>query len=988
MRCPDPQELLDLVEGRLSDERAAALERHLDECPACGATVAGYIDVPADAARPDDGLRPGDPVGRYQIAELLGAGGMGRVYAAIDPDLGRRVALKLVRDAGGSAEEARDRQARLLREAQAMARLAHPNVVAIHDVGTFGDRVFTAMELIDGETLADWLQREARRPAEILAVFVQAGRGLAAAHAAGLVHRDFKPANVLIGTDGRVRVTDFGLARPAPIDAASAAAPDAGEPSSTESGRVALAVPVLIATETGAVFGTPLYMAPEQHLGLPTDARSDQFSFCVALYEALYRQRPFSGLTAGDVAVEVTAGRVRPPPSSRVPVRVARALARGLRVAPEERHPSMEALLDQLAADPARRRRALLAGVGAAAAAAAVLLVTRAAPGPAPCGGAAPFVAEAWSEPRRTAIRAAFEKSSDPRAAKSLARVEALLDRHAERLAATHTATCQATRVSGEQPEEVLGLRMACLERQRAELAALGDVLSRADAAVAARALEAAYALPPTSECDAARVLSSRAPPPPADLAPRVDAIQAELVRIKALYDAGQYRQARDLARTASSEATALGYRPLETEALYRLGLSEMSLHESPSAEKAMTSALVAATAAGLEARAADATMALAYLTGIEMGRQDEGLRWQRQAQALVERVGGRDKRAADAASLAGLIARSGRRHAEALDHFQRAAELYRQVLGPDHPLVALMSTYAGTMLGQLRRADEAEKAHRQALAIFEAAYGPEHPDLAIALSNLGVLMTDLGKFSDALALHQRAAAIEETVRGRESPGLAPMCANLGRARAAMGDMEGARREFLRALAVTEKAYGRRHPEAISALRNTAITHAMEGHLDLAAPLFEEALTLSESLHGPDHLQVASALADIGQLHRAQGRPREAAASLERALSIREKLGGSDPAVVSIVTELAATELELGRPKPAAARLERMLDLADQSSPIAGAEVRFLLARALRADRREEGRVRRLAEEARAVFAKAGMKDESAAVDRFLRRKR
>jgi serine/threonine protein kinase len=278
-------------------------------------------------------LPRGAQVGRYVVLDYLGRGGMGMVYAAYDPDLDRKVAIKLLHV--GASETASEGESRLLREGQALARLQHPNVIAVHDVGTFQGQVFVAMEFVDGLTLRQWLQASPRGWREIAAVFSAAGHGLAAAHAAGLVHRDFKPENVLVGLDGRVRVLDFGLAR---IEISEA--PEGAERNAAGS-----------LTLTGAFLGTPAYMAPEQYARGTTDARTDQFSFCVTLYEALFGQRPFHGTTIAELELEVK----RPPsPPSRmdIPDWLRLLVLRGLSANPEARFLSMEELLFALDADP------------------------------------------------------------------------------------------------------------------------------------------------------------------------------------------------------------------------------------------------------------------------------------------------------------------------------------------------------------------------------------------------------------------------------------------------------------------------------------------------------------------------------------------------------------------------------------------------------------------------------------------------------------
>ncbi|MFY0562508.1 protein kinase domain-containing protein [Archangium lansingense] len=341
--CPDENVLAGFASGALSHADTPRLEQHLDGCAACRALVAAVaaeVSGPGASSAPtclDTGaptlpmhpgahaLVPGAQVGRYVVEGPLGEGGMGVVYAARDPGLGRTVALKLLRPGGGGDEG----RARLVREAQAMARLAHPNVLPLFEMGTEGGSVFLAMERVEGPTLAGWLRERERPWREVLSLFLQAGEGLAAAHRAGLVHRDFKPANVLVGADGRPRVTDFGLVR-------HGAGMDEGLPGDIASGDTGESL-----TRAGAVPGTPAYMSPEQLAGREVDARGDQFSFCVALHEALYGLRPFDVRVRG----EARWSRVPMPRGPRLPGYVRAALDRGLALEPEARFPSMDALL-------------------------------------------------------------------------------------------------------------------------------------------------------------------------------------------------------------------------------------------------------------------------------------------------------------------------------------------------------------------------------------------------------------------------------------------------------------------------------------------------------------------------------------------------------------------------------------------------------------------------------------------------------------------
>ncbi|HEY0192316.1 MAG TPA: serine/threonine-protein kinase [Kofleriaceae bacterium] len=357
----------EFVSGALSEAALGKAERHLAGCRDCRALVAALAQGTGDDSQartfkfdlssqltelPKKALSVGDRVGRYLVLSSIGAGGMGVVFAAYDPQLDRKIALKLLRS--GMTGSDTDARARLRREAQAIAQLSHPNVVSVYDVGTTDDGdLYMAMEFVEGDTLTSWLRKYPRTWREIIDVFLQAARGLVAAHGVGLLHRDFKPDNVLVGGDGRVRVTDFGLAR-------SVLAPD----------ELARARPELTAldvalTATGTVLGTPRYMPPEQITGQDLDARSDQFSFCVALYEALYGCHPLPGGTS--VRMLEGGDRAMPPPEgSKLPPVIARTVLRGLERDRARRFPTMAALITELVPVPHRAsaRYALLGLAG------------------------------------------------------------------------------------------------------------------------------------------------------------------------------------------------------------------------------------------------------------------------------------------------------------------------------------------------------------------------------------------------------------------------------------------------------------------------------------------------------------------------------------------------------------------------------------------------------------------------------------------------
>ncbi len=366
--CLDDNLASEFVSGSMPSTTQTKVEKHLAGCRDCRelvAALAGTGDDSDVATHPRDKLTEsqagklpalsiGDRVGRYLVLSTLGAGGMGMVFAAYDPQLDRKIALKVLRtNLGANTADARKR---LKREAQAIARLNHPNVVGVYDVGTTtsGEDVYIAMEFVEGDTLTTWLKRYPRTWREILEVFAQAGRGLMAAHSVGLLHRDFKPDNVLVGSDGRVRVTDFGLARSLfGIDDSNRGPVTDGEP-----GKL---IQVDL-TATGTVLGTPRYMPPEQLQGPNIDARSDQFSFCVALYEALYNVHPLTGATSVAMLEHGTPAET-PPADTRVPAKVGRAVMRGLAKDRSQRFAVMAELMTELAPPEPRPRMRFAAAV-------------------------------------------------------------------------------------------------------------------------------------------------------------------------------------------------------------------------------------------------------------------------------------------------------------------------------------------------------------------------------------------------------------------------------------------------------------------------------------------------------------------------------------------------------------------------------------------------------------------------------------------------
>ncbi len=611
--------------------------------------------TPAIAARID----------RYLVRDKLGIGGMGVVLAAYDPELDRPVAIKLLRPERTGSRA----QARLLREAQAMARLSHPNVVQVYDVGTEGDQVFLAMELVRGQTITQWLRETKRSWSEIVERFVAAGEGLAAAHAVGIVHRDFKPDNVLVADDGRVRVADFGIAsyRGDVVDVDDADRDPKGF----------LKAPL---TSTGAVVGTPQYMAPEQYAGIDVGPAADQFSFCAALHEALYEQLPFGGDSLAEMAANTIEGHYREPTQAGgVPRRVARAVRRGLSRDVGDRFADLPQLLQALRHPPGRRLRRWGSAVALVGFAGVVGWSTLSDAQAEPCAGAPAAIEAAW-DGRRPAVHAQLFAEPSTRSAGAAALAQ--LDRFTSEWAQSFREVCEAGRTADVGLAESQA-RARCLERDLAAAKTLIAIASEAHVDVEGIAVAAAK-LPAPSACtsDAG---SDALPPEPEgqDLVVAVAAVRAGLVRAQVEHGAGRTAEAID--RLASLEETAnnLGFEPLVPEVALTIGKLALDRTAHDEAARAFETASRRGVALGLDRLAAEAEVRAVFaaaMLGDADGAQDHAAL----ASALVERVG-------QPPALRGLLvnnvavgsALAGRQE-EARAGFRRALDLVETAEGLD----------------------------------------------------------------------------------------------------------------------------------------------------------------------------------------------------------------------------------------------------------------------------------------------------------------
>jgi tetratricopeptide (TPR) repeat protein/predicted Ser/Thr protein kinase len=955
----------------LGDDELARLEGAATEvAPAAGTSGAATHRASGDAGGPAEGLEVGASVGRYRVLERVGAGGMGVVYAAFDPELERKVALKFLRHDLGGGEAQQQFEARLRREAQAMAKLAHPNVAAVHDVGHYGGRVFVAMEFIEGPTLGRWLAQGPRPMRQVLETFAAAGRGLAAAHAAGLVHRDVKPENVLVGDDGRVRVVDFGLVR-ADAGAETAAGGDeptgAGEPmgGGESAGGPALS-PALGLTVAGAIMGTPAYMAPEQHRGREADAKSDQFSFCVALYEALYGERPFAGRTLDELRAAVLAGRVRPAPrGARVPGWLRRVLGRGLSVAPEGRFASMAALLAALGHDPGRRARRVAAGAAVVGLLAGGALWARPRVEP-PCRGSERHLVGVWDGARRRAVEAALRATGAPFAEAAAREVGRAFDAYAAGWAAQHAEACEATRVRGEQTEELMGLRMACLDDRRHELRALGDRLIEADRDVAERAVQAAHRLSGLEACADARALEAPVRPP-ADAATRaeVEALRTRLAEARALEHAGRYKEGLGAARALNERAGALGYRPLEAEASFLLGELSDRTGDYEAAGRALDHATWAAEAGRHDEALVRALSALVRVRGTHQARYDQvehlaqrgaavlerlgkpgelegGLRLElgrvhteqghyaqaegeldRTLAALEQRYGPDDLRLTEALTARGVLAQRQVAVPQARSFFERALAIDRRALGDDHPEVATALGLLANVHVMNNEYAQGEAAYRQALVGLERAFGPEHPKVASVLHNLGIVSEWQGRFAEAEAFHRRAAALSEATLGADHPNAALYLMGLGNVFETQGKYAEALAIFERALPRLQARYGREHALIADALHKIGLVKMKLGKVAEARELTQQSHAMYKRALGDDHAMEGLVLQTLAEIELRSRRPERAIEPLEDALRVHQR-HNDDPGVRASTNALLARALyDSGRDRARARGLAR-----------------------------------------------------------------
>ncbi|HEU4410126.1 MAG TPA: tetratricopeptide repeat-containing protein kinase family protein [Polyangiaceae bacterium] len=870
---------------------------------------------PSAPAPPEAAPLPaGTRVDRYVVLERAGAGRTGVVYKAYDLTLDRKAALKVLR--GGEDEGLRTR---LLWQAQTLAELSHPNLAPAYDVVVAQGHLAAATEFVEGETLRAW-SAEPRSWRKVLQAFVAAGRGLAAAHAAGVVHGAFKADDVLVGKDGRARVVDFGLA-------------PAG--------------------------------------GAAADAKGDQLAFCAALYEALYREPP---PPEGPEAAGEGPGRRRLPlAGDETSAQVWRALARGLRADPGQRYPSMGALLADLTRDPAAaQRRVVAAAFLASVAIVAATLAWQRSRRPPPCGGAEGEIARAWGPAQRQAVRDAFLATGAPYAEAALRELTRALDEYAVGWAGLRAEACEATLVRGEQPPDLLDLRNACLDERRRALEAFGAELAQADADAVRVAPLGARDLPDLARCSDAAALRALPPPPDDAVArQRVERARDEMARADASRLAGRPARARAQLETAVAEAEASGYPPVAAEAHLRWA----TLDDRPADPRPVAGALLRALWHAEAGRHGDALVrAWARLAHVQsrQAQPAEAKASARHAESLLTGLG-------RPAPLEAWVARElGAAHAQAGEpavaerHWLRALEIERGRFGRDDlRLAALHADLAGAYRG-LGRFDQALAEERRSIEILEGGLGPGHPRACQALDELRAHLQDAWRIDEAREAGERALGACEAAHGAEGRAAALAALHLGHLAALVGQSERAVPLARRALDGLSRHAGPESADAVRATIGLSAALASHGEGEAAIASAERAIVIEAKLPSRDEGLRLEAYRALAEAELAAGRPRAALHAAERAVEFAKAAPGKAHAragaarlllgIIELASDwvgAAATTLSVAANELEAAGAE--------ADPLDVAATQFALGRAQGGARGAE-----LTEQARAGFARQG----------------
>ena len=909
------------------------------------------LDSAALQRQPTAGTR----LGRFELLREIGRGGFGVVFEARDTELGRHVAVKVVRWDRLSGPRREQHLESLRREAETAARLHHPNVVTLHDFGVQDGQPYLVLELLRGQTLQERLQGGPLPAREVAQLGLQLCAALRHLHADGVLHRDLKPSNLFLTEGGQVKLLDVGLS------------------------LLQAKGPILPAA------GTPGFMAPEQLARQPEDARTDLFGAGALLFALLTGKAPPAIPVASPEREKAIAGAL-----SQVPAGLARIVIRALEPLPDKRQGSareLEAALAEVDRSFSQRRtRRIAIGTSAALLAALATGVYTVRRHSQVCSGSASQLAGVWDQDRAAGIDKAFTAVGKPFAIDALARVQAGLKSYAQRWAEAHQEACAATRLRGEQSEELLDLRMQCLAERKQELGALVSLLAQADAKLALRGNQSVQQLSPLEACaDSAGLRAPTKPPADGPRRLKVESIRERLARVRALQLGGKYADGEAKAALLVAEAREVGYRPAEAEALLALGRLQQAQAKYSEASKSLLDAALAAQAGGSERVATYAYADLGLTDGKLLGKPERGHQSARQAKALLEHLG------PDQRLMARILRTEGQsydfegKYADALASYQQALQLVAEAgAGDDGVSTATLHQDIGEELRGLGRPKEALVSHRKALELWEAASGPRHPHVAVALNSLLADNAEMGApASESLELGRRALAIREEALGPDHQDVAISLQNL----AILLNQDGKRDEALallrRALDIKERTQGKEKPSVAFTLCAMAQTLDEQGKPQEGIPLVERAVAIREKALGPAHPLMVETLVNLGHLYEKVGRPRESLALNERALAIAEKALGPKHAMTAYaLNAIGSARADLKDPAGAIAPLERALSIRETvGAPSERTRTRLNLAKALWMAGRDRPRALRLGEQARQELLTAADKGPKNAVD-------
>jgi len=1023
--------------SRMPDDEPDASVTHVDRTE----ELLGDVTVGRDAGTGSSDLEDavqGIRLGRYILLERLGQGAMGKVYLAYDPDLARQVAVKVLRRAALSGGDlTRDPKRRFLREAQAAAQLVHPHVVGVYEAGVDDGVSFIAMEYVKGTTLKDAMRGGSEAPArpwrELLDLFIQAGEGIAAAHAADILHRDFKPDNVLIDRHGRAKVADFGLASRAstPPGADSATAADPGQSLDSEAYLSSDGLDAKLTT-TGSVMGTPAYMAPEQHRTSRVDARADVYAFCASLFEGLYGERPFPGDTLRKVYRAKMAGAPGlPDRGARVPRWLGEVVRQGLEPDPERRPGSMRALLDGIerARHRSVRRRWLMVG-GLVAVAVGGLLLGRKLDKDqrvAACETRGAVIDDSWSAEARRAMADGMRSSEAVDVEATIERVEPWLDRYADQWRERRVNTCLAATVERDPlwgPESRTKADW-CFEARRLEFEGLVETLTKADAAMVTYAVSAAAGLGDLGACADPVSVRHQVVPAAANEAEIVE-LMGGLSRVDALAAVAAYEEAWALADALRSRAAEIGWAPLLVGVDRRRGYLAVKRGDYEQAEKLLEQAYFDGVRVEANYEALTAAEELSFLLAEFRARPEDGMRWSKHAAALLERLADpgelhrasnlnnrgvieeflRDFDASIAhhresvairerelgaehpdvarglSNLASALRWKGDDH-ESLELFAKSIEIKERALGPEHPSVAMGLNNHGIMLREVKRYEEAEAQLRRALAIREHVYGREHTQVASGLNNLAIVLMSRDKLPEAQAAYRRSIEIWRNHEDGRHPELVLNLSNLGHAYMRSDDDEEARESLRAALDLAEAILEKDDPNLAYPLSGLATLAGRADDHQAAEDYLRRALEVRKAAYGESHFMVASTLELIGERQRVRGALEQARATLEVAVPMFEATSGADSERLDgSLSGLVEIALAQGQPERAVVLARRRTKLAfeGETANASRARAEFQLARALDASAPGSDEATSLAERARQTLAENAENADAAVV--------